>query len=191
MAMTIPLPLPLLLLVVPLGAFAYWTRGGHGPLGKVGGLFKPVFGAIVALPALELGLWQFAVAALIAAGAVSLGHGTALDMGRNPDKPDDGKEHVSILARILFEPRTWAHDALAMFLSGFSYAFGVAILLFPLGVVYAIALGLAKAGSYEIGWRLEERRARGSLRPLSDPTAMNELIYGVLAGAIACGAILA
>ena len=170
-----------------LGALFYWSRGGHGPLQKTFGSqpFKSAYALLISLVAIYLGanVWEFLAILLTTFGIVTVGHGTGLDMGRNPDYVDEN-EFIGELSAKVFKRGSYRQDFLTMFISGASYFVPLGIFMMFTDPLIAISVvfggGLFKSMAYDIGWRLKPK----------NPIYYSELICGGLQGFL-CGALVA
>lgn len=166
-------------------ALVFWFRGGHGLARWTGSqVWKAVYGTLLAAPVLILGggVLIFLAAVLLAFGAVTLGHGSGLDMGRKSEfAGNDGI--ITWFARKLLrlDPATERHDMAVMFVSGFLYGLPL-FLVSPWALAVCFGLGLAKMAAYAGAWGAFERFALERLRIRPIPLA--EFATGALQGGV-------
>lgn len=121
-------------------------------------------------------------------GAHSLGHGTAMNLGR---RPYTGTERAEVWDVIVGPPisgtvraQRWRRDAYALLLSGITVVFPVALALGfagrPGSADIWLAVGAGKLAAYEIGWRLHRDGSHWR-----QGTEIGEALFGAMLGAAA------
>lgn len=123
---------------------------------------------------------------LATAGAHSLGHGNAMNLGRRPYTGDERQEAWDLIAGPLVTGRgfdeRWNRDAIALALSGLAVIFPTVVVLGLTGQPWLALLwtlaGAGKVVAYEFGWRLHVEGSRWRLG-----TEIGEVAWGTLLGA--------
>jgi len=170
-------------------AFLYRWRGGGLPGTLVA---KMLYAAAMASPLAFIDRTVFALGALGALGAVTLGHGEGLRMGRAPFI--DRRNALGALVRPVFAPGTYGHAAAFMFLSGALYAAPTSLALayprgaYALGAIAFAGSGLAKIIAYEAAWRWRERKSSAAIK---SPLPLAEIACGFLQGLVIAGVLTA
>ena len=176
----------------------YWLRGGHLKQYVGTQIWKLVYGFLLALPVLIFGgggaltIAIYVLTGLLCFLMVTIGHGSALDMGRRPDYADEG-EIVYQFAK-LFTDNPFLQDRVAVAFSGFLYGMPLMIGLpivgapivwpaFAMALSISVCWGFLKSLSYVIAWERFEKK-HPSYDPSLSPIPTAEFFTGFTQGAM-------
>ncbi|WP_373088793.1 hypothetical protein [Sneathiella sp.] len=175
------------LLFALAGALLYRLRGApwldflHRPIKQM--LYCGGWGAVGYLLVPE---WWFVLLAYVASvGAVSLGHGSYMDLGHTVKPQDIDERPVGWILKpfakmVGIDPTTTLYDAIGLTLNGILMTLPFAILFWWHGDLAAgfviFAAGASKTLAYYIGWSQYHRLSFGKRSP--GPTEIGEWLTG-------------